>query len=195
MIVVGLTGGIGSGKSTVSGMFKDLGVPVYDSDSEAKRLMTTSAELKKAIIELLGKRAYDGKILNRSFIANQIFENPETLQKLNKIVHPAVRTDFLEWTEIQEAPYVIQETALIFENEAQENYDYVILVTAPEDLRLQRVMERDEASKEEVLNRMRNQMSDDKKVALSNFCIDNINLEITKKRVAELHQRLVRQAD
>ncbi|WP_299167289.1 dephospho-CoA kinase [uncultured Allomuricauda sp.] len=195
MIVVGLTGGIGSGKSTVSGMFKDLGVPVYDSDSEAKRLMTTSAELKKAIIELLGKRAYDGKTLNRSFIANQIFENPETLQKLNKIVHPAVRTDFLEWTEIQEAPYVIQETALIFENEAQENYDYVILVTAPEDLRLQRVMERDEASKEEVLNRMRNQMSDDKKVALSNFCIDNINLEITKKRVAELHQRLVRQAD
>lgn len=195
MIVVGLTGGIGSGKSTVSGMFKDLGVPVYDSDSEAKRLMTTSAELKKAIIKLLGKRAYDGKTLNRSFIANQIFENPETLQKLNKIVHPAVRTDFLEWTEIQEAPYVIQETALIFENEAQENYDYVILVTAPEDLRLQRVMERDEASKEEVLNRMRNQMSDDKKVALSNFCIDNINLEITKKRVAKLHQRLVRQAD
>nr|WP_298925663.1 dephospho-CoA kinase [uncultured Allomuricauda sp.] len=195
MIVVGLTGGIGSGKSTVSGMFKDLGVPVYDSDSEAKRLMTTSAELKKAIIELLGKRAYDDKTLNRSFIANQIFENPETLQKLNKIVHPAVRTDFLEWTEIQEAPYVIQETALIFENEAQENYDFVILVTAPEDLRLQRVMERDEASKEEVLNRMRNQMSDDKKVALSNFCIDNINLEITKKRVAELHQRLVRQAD
>lgn len=195
MIVVGLTGGIGSGKSTVSGMFKDLGVPVYDSDSEAKRLMTTSAELKKAIIELLGKRAYDGKTLNRGFIANQIFENPETLQKLNKIVHPAVRTDFLEWTEIQEAPYVIQETALIFENEAQENYDFVILVTAPEDLRLQRVMERDEASKEEVLNRMRNQMSDDKKVALSNFCIDNINLEITKKRVAELHQRLVRQAD
>lgn len=195
MIVVGLTGGIGSGKSTVAGMFKDLGVPVYDSDTEAKRLMTTSAKLKMAIIKLLGEGAYDGKNLNKSFIASKIFENPETLQKLNIIVHPAVRTDFLKWTETQEAPYVIQETALIFENDAQDNYDYVILVKAPEDYRLKRVMERDGSNKKEVLGRMKNQMSDDEKVALSNFCIDNIDLEITKKRVNKLHQRLVGQAD
>ncbi|UII79262.1 dephospho-CoA kinase [Flagellimonas sp. CMM7] len=195
MIIVGLTGGIGSGKSTVAGMFKDLGVPVYDSDSEAKRLMMASAELKMAIIKLLGEEAYHGKTLNKRFIANKIFENPETLQRLNKIVHPAVREDFLEWTKTQEVPYVIQETALIFENDAQDNYDYVILVKAPEDFRLKRVMERDGANKKEVLGRMKNQMSDDDKVALSNFCIDNIDLEITKKRVDELHQRLVRQAD
>lgn len=195
MIIVGLTGGIGSGKSTVAGMFKDLGVPVYDSDSEAKRLMITSAELKIAIMELLGEDAYYGKALNKKFIASKIFENPEKLQRLNKIVHPAVRADFLEWTETQEAPYVIQETALIFENDAQDNYDYVILVKAPENFRLKRVMERDGANKKEVLDRMRNQMSDDEKVALSNFCIDNIDLEITKKRVDELHQRLVKQAD
>lgn len=195
MIIVGLTGGIGSGKSTVAGMFKDLGVPVYDSDSEAKRLMITSAELKMAIIKLLGEEAYYGKTLNKRFIANKIFENPETLQRLNKIVHPAVREDFLEWTKTQETPYVIQETALIFENDAQDNYDYVILVKAPEDFRLKRVMERDGAKKKEVLGRMKNQMSDDEKVTLSNFCIDNIDLEITKKRVVELHQRLVKQAD
>lgn len=195
MIIVGLTGGIGSGKSTVAGMFKDLGVPVYDSDSEAKRLMITSAELRMAIIKLLGEEAYYGKTLNKRFIANKIFENPETLLRLNKIVHPAVREDFLEWTKTQEAPYVIQETALIFENDAQDNYDYVILVKAPEDFRLKRVMERDGAKKKEVLGRMKNQMSDDEKVTLSNFCIDNIDLEITKKRVFELHQRLVKQAD
>lgn len=195
MMIVGLTGGIGTGKSTIAGMFKDLGVPIYDSDSEAKRLMSSSIELKSAIIKLLGKRAYAGKTLNRSFIASRVFKNPETLQELNKIVHPAVKEDFIKWAKNQQSPYVIQETALIFENGSQDQYDYVILITAPTDLRIHRVMGRDGVTQEEVLGRMKNQFEDPEKLALAQFHIDNIDLETTQKEVVKLHKRLGRLAN
>ncbi|KQC28884.1 dephospho-CoA kinase [Flagellimonas eckloniae] len=191
MKIVGLTGGIGTGKSTVAGMFKDLRVPIYDSDSEAKRLMTESSQLKKAIISLLGEKAYEGEALNRSFIASKVFENPTMLQELNEIVHPAVKEDFKEWAKIQQSPYVIQETALIFEKASQDQYDYVILITAPINLRLGRVMRRDGVSEKEVLDRIKNQMGDDEKLVLADFHIDNIDLETTQKEVAKLHKTLV----
>lgn len=194
MRVVGLTGGIGSGKSTVARMFRELGVPVYDSDSEAKQLMTSSDKVREAIIDLLGKTAYQGRELNRSFVAEKVFKNPELLQKLNAIVHPAVRNHFKEWAKAQNAPYVVQETALIFENGSQDHYDHIILVTAPLDVRLNRVMERDGVGPKAVLERMKNQMDDADKVDLAHFCIENLDLETTKERVKELHTKLMAMA-
>lgn len=194
MMLVGLTGGIGSGKSTVAQMFRELGVPVYDSDKEAKWLMANSPELKKAIIGLLGDKAYTGKTLNRRYIAELVFKDVGLLQKLNKIVHPAVRQHFLKWANQQSAPYVIQETALIFENGAQDNYSATILVTAPLEMRLQRVMERDGVAKQVVLDRMKNQMDDNQKIDLAQFCIENIDLEATKEKVRGLHAKLLAMA-
>ncbi|MGX1929119.1 dephospho-CoA kinase [Flagellimonas sp. 2504JD4-2] len=192
MIVVGLTGGIGSGKSTVANMFRELGVPVYDSDVEAKQLMNTSAKIKKAVKALLGKNAYVEGALNRGYIADKVFNDPTLLQELNAIVHPEVRNHFLDWTENQTSNYVVQETALIFENRVQENYDYVLLVTAPIELRMERVMDRDGASEKEILDRMKNQMDDDGKMKLTDFCIKNINLKTTKREVEKLHRKLNR---
>lgn len=190
-MLVGLTGGIGSGKSTVAQMFRDLGVPVYDSDKEAKSLMVNSPKLKSAIIDLLGDNAYTGKTLNRTYISELVFKDAGLLQKLNKIVHPAVRQHFLKWANEQSAPYVIQETALIFENGVQDNYSATILVTAPLEMRLKRVMERDGVSKQVVLDRMTNQMDDNQKIDLAQFCIENIDLEATKEKVRRLHAKLL----
>lgn len=191
MKIVGLTGGIGSGKSTVAQMFRELKVPVYDSDEEAKRLMNSSEEVKDAIIALLGQNAYRDDVLNRPFIAEKVFKDPELLQQLNAIVHPAVREHFLEWAQKKSVPYVIQETALIFENGAQDKYDFTILITAPKEMRLQRVMDRDGVGEQQVVQRMENQAEDNKKISLADFCIENIDLETTKQKVKDLHTKLI----
>lgn len=191
MMIVGLTGGIGSGKSTVAKMFEELGVPVYDSDKEAKKLMMASAEVKSKIQDLLGKNAYIDGSLNRSYIAGRVFKNPELLEKLNGIVHPAVRIHFLEWAKKQKVPYVIQETALIFENGAQDKYDRTILVTAPAKTRIQRVVDRDNVGEQAVVDRMKNQLNDEKKQNLAHYLIENLNLDRTKQRVNELHLKLL----
>ncbi|AWX46368.1 Dephospho-CoA kinase [Flagellimonas maritima] len=191
MMIVGLTGGIGSGKSVVATIFQDLGIPVYNSDSEAKLLMTNSTRVKNEILLLLGKKAYINGELNKTFIAKKVFKSPEILEKLNKIVHPAVREHFLEWVEQQTSPYVIQETALIFENDAQDKYDYIILIKAPKNLRVERVIKRDGIAKQEVLDRIENQMDDKEKTSLADFCIENIDLHTTKDKVLELHQKLI----
>ncbi len=190
-MIVGLTGGIGSGKSVVATIFQDLGIPVYNSDSEAKLLMTNSTRVKNEILLLLGKKAYINGELNKTFIAKKVFKSPEILEKLNKIVHPAVREHFLEWVEQQTSPYVIQETALIFENDAQDKYDYIILIKAPKNLRVERVIKRDGIAKQEVLDRIENQMDDKEKISLADFCIENIDLHTTKDKVLELHQKLI----
>ena len=191
MMIVGLTGGIGSGKSTVAKMFAELGIPVYDSDMEAKELMVASNEVKTAITQLLGEEAYDNYGLNRPYIANKVFKDPELLEKLNAIVHPAVRKHFLDWVERQESPYVIQETALIFENDAQDKYDYTILVTAPVETRIQRVIERDNVEGQAVVDRMKNQLDDEQKVDLANFSLKNLELDKTRRKVKELHLKLL----
>jgi len=190
-MIVGLTGGIGSGKSTVAKMFVELGIPVYDSDMEAKELMVASSEVKTAITELLGEEAYDNHGLNRSYIADKVFKDPELLEKLNAIVHPAVRKHFLDWVERQESPYVIQETALIFENDAQDKYDYTILVTAPVETRIQRVIDRDNVEGQAVVDRMKNQLDDEQKVDLANFSLKNLELNKTRRKVKELHLKLL----
>ncbi len=191
MMIVGLTGGIGSGKSTVAKMFVELGIPVYNSDVEAKKLMVTSSEVKMAITELLGKEAYDENTLNRSYIANKVFKDIELLEKLNEIVHPAVGKHFMEWVNRQNSPYVIQETALIFENNAQDKYDCTILVTAPIEARIQRVIDRDNVEEQAVVDRINNQMDDKQKVDLADFSIKNLELDKTKGKVNELHLKLL----
>ncbi|NKI32554.1 dephospho-CoA kinase [Croceivirga thetidis] len=192
-MIVGLTGGIGSGKSTVAQMFNELGVPIYDSDKEAKNLMNDDAKVKKAIISLFGKMAYEGGKLNRTFLASKVFYDKKLLEKLNKIVHPAVRAHFEKWVENQDSPYVIQETALIFENQMQASYHRIILVTAPLELRINRVVQRDDVAKEAVLSRMENQLSDEEKIPKSDFLVENVDLTLTKERVVEIHQLLLNQ--
>lgn len=191
MMIVGLTGGIGSGKSTVAKMFKELGVPVYNSDKKARKLMKSSKKIRKSIKDLLGDEAYDGKELNKTYIASKIFKDKTLLDQMNAIVHPAVRRNFMAWVNKQQAPYVIQEAAIIFENDLQQFYDKVILVTAPEKLRIKRVMERDGIPKSEILARIANQWQDTRKIQLSDFVIHNLELEDTTLRVNEVHKLLL----
>ena len=194
MKIIGLTGGLGSGKSTVATFFAALGVPVYNSDTEAKLVMTTDLDLIKAIKKLLGAEAYtkDG-ILNRKYIANIVFSNTDVLEKLNNLVHPAVRRHFLDWTKKQISTYVIQESALIFENQNQSFYDQVILVTAPEEIRIKRALKRDNTNREQIVKRIRNQMEESVKIPLSHFVIENLQLKETQKTVKKLHNQLLKQ--
>jgi dephospho-CoA kinase len=187
MKIIGLTGGIGSGKSTVADMFANVGVPVYNSDEEAKKIMASSEAVKNGIIELFGRSAYKGNKLNKSFISDQVFQNKDLLKKLNAIVHPAVRNHFLSWMKNQDAPYVIQETAIIFENGKEAFYDAIILVVAPQSTRLKRVMKRDKISKNQIMMRIVNQWPDERKIPLSDFVIDNQDRSKTLKKVKEIH--------
>jgi len=190
-MVVGLTGGIGSGKSTVAGYFSQLGVPVYISDEQAKILMKTKT-LKKQIISLLGEEAYNGEELNRKSIADKVFNNSDLLGQLNAIVHPAVKNNFIAWKKKQDYPYVIQETAILFENGSDANYDKIILVTAPEEIRIDRVVKRDAIDAIEVQERMANQWADEEKAKKSDFIINNINLTLTLQKVHEIHKKLLK---
>lgn len=191
MIVVGLTGGIGSGKSTVGDFLTELGVPVYNSDMWAKRLMESSKKLQKGIKGLFGEKAYSEGKLNRTYIAQSVFGNKKLLKKLNELVHPEVRKHFLKWVSEQDAPYVVQETALLFENNAMDFYDKIILVTAPAEARIQRVTERDGTDKESVISRMDNQLPDSEKIELADFVIENIDLEETRSKIRELNSAIL----
>ena len=192
MIKVGLTGGIGSGKTTVALMFSDLGIPVYYSDREAKRLMVENPEVRKAIVQLLGEKAFLGQRLNKTYISQRVFNDRPLLEKLNSIVHPAVRTDFLKWIKLQQTPYVVQETALIFEIGSQNFYDKIVLVVAPENIRIDRILERDpKSNRERIVARMRNQRNDFKKIKLSDYVIENLDLSRTRADVLRIHQELM----
>lgn len=190
--LVGLTGGIGSGKTTVGNMFAALGVLVYNSDTEAKKLMETSVELKKALKNLLGEAAYKGERLNKTYISEQIFQNKSLLNTMNSIVHPAVRKHFLAWAKCHNTVYVIQEAAIIFEIGSQDFYDKIILVTAPENVRIERIMERNpEFSVEEVKARMQNQWQDSEKIKVSDYVIENLDLKKTQATVVQVHRTLL----
>ena len=190
--VIGLTGGIGSGKSTVARLFADLGVPIYIADERAKHLMNTSKVIKRELIALFGSKAYNTNGLDRDFIASKIFNNKELLQKMNAIVHPKVGADFKRWLKQQKVSYVIKEAAIIFEHNQQSQYDYIITVTTPLDERVQRVMKRDNKSKEQILAVVNNQLSDEKKIKQSHFVIVNQQLDETKNQVKILHQKLLK---
>ena len=190
MKIVGLTGGIGSGKTTVAELFEELGVPVYNSDLNAKKLMQKSKGIRAAVVDLLGKESYVNKKLNKKHIADRVFENKELLQKLNAIVHPAVRQDFIKWAKKKRTPYVIQEAAILFENNSYKTFDKIILVKAPKEVRLQRILARETISKQEILARMENQWDDSKKIPLADYIIENTDLEKTKLQVEKIHYQL-----
>ncbi|RMA64896.1 dephospho-CoA kinase [Ulvibacter antarcticus] len=190
MKIVGLTGGIGSGKSTVAAMFKELGVAVYIADVEAKRLMTSSKIIRRKLTLLLGDQAYNKDGLNRSFIANKIFNDTSLLETVNAIVHPKVASHFKRWIKKQKGNYCIKEVAILFENGGHKQCDLTILVTSPEEVRINRVMERDKSTRKEVLDRIKNQWTDAEKAELADIIIENVILESTAKRVLEIHKEL-----
>ena len=190
MMIVGLTGGIGSGKTTVAQMFESYGVPVYNSDERAKELMVKSGDLVDEIKSLLGEAAYTRNGLNREYVARKVFADKDLLNSLNGLVHPAVRNDFNRWASEQNAPYVIQEAAILFENGAYEKFDSMILVTAPKMVRLKRIMQRDKESEDHILARMSHQWEDSKKLPLAHFVIENTDLEMTKAEVRKIHKNL-----
>ncbi len=191
MKIIGLTGGIGSGKSTVAGYFKELGIPVFDSDLVAKILMNEDQGLRDSIIKLFGEKAYNKDVLNREYLAKKVFRDSELLERLNGLVHPAVRQKFQDWLSEQDAPYVIQEAAILFEHGAYKLLDEMILVWAPKELRIKRVMKRDSTSREQVLARMENQWGDTEKTALSDHIIENIHLKETQKQVQGIHAAIL----
>ena len=189
MIKVAICGGIGSGKSTVCQMFAERGIALYDSDSRAKMLMNESVSLREALIALFGEECYVDGELNRPYLAQRVFGSEEQLARLNSIVHPAVKEDFISWAEEQEGDYCILESAILFESGFDKLVDKTVAVLAPMSLRIERAMQRDGASREQVEARIRAQMSDDELVARADFSIVNIHLEDVEKDVAELNHR------
>ena len=188
---VGITGGIGSGKSTVAHIFETLGIPVYYADAAAKKLMNEDAGLKQQVQQLIGEAAYTGGQLNRAFVSEQVFNNPEKLALLNSIVHPATIADAEKWMQQQSAPYAIKEAALIFESGAQENLDKVIGVFAPKTIRIKRVMHRDGITRDEVMLRMNKQINETIKMRLCNYVITNNEQELLIPQVLAVHQALL----
>lgn len=191
MIVIGLTGGIGSGKSTVAKIFSVLGIPVYDADRSARRLMNEHPEIRKAITGYFGVTAYEGGTLNRSFIAGIVFHNPEKLEWLNALVHPFTIADAAHWARQQNAPYVIKEAALMFESASFHFTDAVIGVSAPKAMRLQRVMQRDGLEREEVLKRMERQLPENIKMKLCNYVITNDEQQPVIPQTLHIHETLL----
>tara|TARA_B110001452_G_scaffold62108_1_gene48884 strand:+ start:278 stop:874 length:597 start_codon:yes stop_codon:yes gene_type:complete len=189
--IIGLTGGIGSGKSTVARMFESFGVPVYISDDEAKILMESSKSIRQSLVLLFGENAYANGVLNRVFIASKVFNDSTLLSKLNAIVHPEVRVHFESWLKKQKSPYVIKEVAILFETNSQSNFDFIISVVAPVEERVQRVMKGHQKTEQEVRSIIKNQLPDTEKIKLSNFVIYNNSISETKTYVANLHKQIL----
>jgi dephospho-CoA kinase len=194
MLRIGLTGGIGSGKTTVAHIFATLGIPVYDADSASKRLMVENQEVKDKIIAVFGKDAYQNNQLNRTFLAKKVFKNKEKLALLNSIVHPATMLEAKNWMLAQSAPYAIKEAALIFESGSQKNLDKVIGVSSPLALRIQRTMQRNGISELEVIERMNNQMDEETKINLCDYIIVNDEEQLLIPQVLALHEKLILQS-
>ncbi len=191
MLKIGITGGIGSGKTTVAKIFEVLGIPVYYADDKAKRLMNQAGELKEHIKKYFGDSVYDGAELNRKLLADIVFASPEKLQLLNNLVHPATLKDAADWMKAQTTPYCIKEAALVFESGAHQQLDHVIGVTAPAPLRMLRTILRDGITKEEVIARMDKQLDDTIKMKLCDFVIHNDEQEMLLPKVLALHKKLL----
>lgn len=190
MYKVGLTGGIGSGKSKVAEFLRDREVAIYDSDSRAKELMMSNEALREALIAEFGQECYTAEGINRAWLAQRVFNNEAELARLNAIVHPAVMRDFAAWAEAQEGNYVVLESAILLEAGLESHVDVVVAVMAPKELRLERAMLRDGASREQIEERMRNQMSDEERTDRAKYAIVNIDLEELEEDVEQLHRRL-----
>lgn len=192
-ILVGITGGIGSGKSTVAKIFSILGIPVYFADDRAKWLMETNHELINQIISAFGRQSYleSGK-LNRAYLSKEVFGNVANTQTINSFVHPAVKSDFEAWSAIQESPYVLKEAALLFETGSYKELYKTITVTSPLRVRINRVLLRDPQRSEEQLNAIIDQqMPDEEKISKSDFIIKNIDNKLLIPQVLQIHQKII----
>ena len=189
MIKVGLTGGIGSGKTTVSRVFTTMGIPVYYADERARHLMNSDHTLKAAIVQHFGEQSYSKDTLDRKYLASIVFNDKDKLNLLNSITHPATIRDAEEWMEKQTTVYTIKEAALLFESGAAEKLDYIIGVYAPQHLRVQRVMKRDNLPIDEVMKRISRQIDEEMKMKLCDFVITNNNLELVIPQVVELDKK------
>lgn len=184
--IIGLTGGIGSGKTTIANYFKSFGIPVYIADDEARKIMQ-SVEIISAIKNVFGDEVFENEKLNREELAKIVFNNPEKLEKLNNIVHPAVKKHFEQWLlQHTAAPYVIYEAAILFESGSYKNCDLIITVTAPIESRIKRVVERDKTTRELVLKRINAQWTDEQRISKSDFIIENTSMETTKLEVVKI---------
>lgn len=193
MFKVGITGGIGSGKTLVCSILKTLGVPVYSADIEARRLMNTDQKLKGGIVKLFGDKAYNKDGLDTFYLAGSVFGDSIRLARLNELVHPAVRKDFKRWSTLfTGAPYVVEEAAILFESGAVLEMDLSVLVFAPEELRIGRVMERDQVEREAVIKRMNHQMSEEDKLKIADHVIYNDEVQMLLPQVIELHNKIVK---
>ncbi|MGQ1784963.1 dephospho-CoA kinase [Saccharicrinis sp. GN24d3] len=194
MIKVGVTGGIGSGKTTVCNIFKTLNVPVYSADQEARYLTDSHPDIIAGVKALFGADIYVNGQLDRKKVGSLVFANKELLTGLNNIVHPVVARHFKDWlAHNQHHPYILKEAAILFESGANKHVDKVIMVTAPRDIRVRRVMRRDNFTEKEVIGRMNNQMSEKEKVSWSDYVIRCNDKELVIPQVLEIHKSLLRQ--
>ena len=195
MKIVCLTGGIGSGKTTVAKMFSSFGIPIYVADDESKKLLATSKVIREKLIVLLGEEAYMGNKPNKPFIAEKIFNNPFLLNQMNAIVHPKVKQHFNRWLKKQNAPYIIRESAILFESGTDKDCNIILTVTASENSRISRVVKRDSSTEGKVKAIMKNQLNDAKKISRSDYVIFNENIEQTRLQVAEIHHKILHSDD
>ena len=190
---VGLTGGIGSGKTTIANLFAlHFSIPIYIADTKAKELVANNKQLQQEIVTLLGEEAFVEGRYNTSFVAQEVFSNKEKLDKLNAIIHPYVQQDFLQWKQYQQAPYVIKEAAILFESGSYRDCDFIIMVTAPLEERIKRVMLRDKIDRETVEKRIKNQWNDEKKIELSTFVIENREIDKNLDKIEIIHSKIVK---
>ena len=191
MLKVGITGGIGSGKSTVCRVFSVLGIPVFESDKIARELMNTETEIKQQLVDLFGTAVYlPDHTINRKYLAGIVFNNPSLLAQLNTIVHPVVRKTFFDWCEKQQTPYIIHEAAILFESGFYKMMDKTITVITSEHERIQRVMKRDGITLEMVNERIKNQWNDQQRKELADFVIGNNDDELVIPQVIEIDKKL-----
>jgi len=188
---IGVTGGIGSGKSTVSKIFQTLGIPVFDADTAAKNIMNEDENLQQKIKETFGSAAYTNGTLNRKYIADIVFNDKEKLAQLNALVHPATIAFADKWAGEQSAPYTVKEAALFFESGSAAGIDYIIGVYAPQHLRIQRVMQRDNATREEILARINKQIDEEMKMKLCDFVVVNDEQQLLIPQVVALHEKFL----
>ena len=191
MIKIGLTGVIGSGKSTAANYFSKLGVPVFFADNSAKKIMNTDSSVKKCLVDLLGSLAYSNGELNKQFISDKIFNNQNLLKSINNLIHPKVQEDFNLWLTNQTSPYVIYEAALIFENSSEHLFDKIICIKTPLDIIYNRLKKRGNYSKNRIDKILKNQLSQNIKCSKSDYCIENISMDSLVIEIDKIHSSLL----
>lgn len=192
MFIIGLTGGIGSGKTIVSEVFKSIGISVYNSDIEAKKIMNTDSYIINKLKIIFGNNIYNtNNQLDRKKLANLIFNNKDKLNTLNSIVHPAVKKHFQNWIIKQNSPYVIKETAILFESGIYKDVDKIITVLSPLSLRIKRLILRDNSNKKEIMERVKNQLNDEYKIKNSDFLLNNNEEELILPQILLIHNNLL----